>query len=45
MPDLTPKEMLRLGIFGGKYMTDGQEKFPQTGSPAPGYAPSGMTRG
>jgi hypothetical protein len=40
-PDLSPREMLALGVFGGKYMTDGRKEFPKSWFARAKLSPSG----
>ncbi len=40
-PDLTPAEMLQLGVFCGKYMTDCRREFPKSWFTRAKLAPKG----
>jgi hypothetical protein len=40
-PELTPKEMLALGVFGGKYMTNCRNEFPASWFARARLSPSG----
>jgi hypothetical protein len=43
-PELTPREMLRLGVFGGKYMTDTKKEFPASWFAGAKLSPEGADR-
>ena len=40
-PDLTPAQMLQLGVFGGKYMTDCAREFPKSWFVKAKFSPEG----
>lgn len=41
-PELTPKEMLEMGVFGGRYMRDCKKEFPTTWFGKAKLHPKGM---
>lgn len=43
-PQLTPAQMLRLGVFGGKYMTDCRREFPKSWFTKARLSPRGYDR-
>jgi hypothetical protein len=44
-PQLTPTQMLRLGVSGGKSMTDCRDEFPASWFSRRSCVPPAMTRG
>ena len=42
-PELTPRQMLALGVFGGKYMTDCRDEFPASWFAGAKLSPAGAT--
>ena len=43
-PELTPAQMLQLGVFGGKYMTDCRHEFPKSWFAKAKLSPGGRNR-